>query len=87
MDTATVTVFCNPPAGFRGKVHFMIGINDERTGRTRTTGEDEEGRMRLLLNFVWKSILNPKSWITSTVRSSSWRLSVRLSNARMTMTS
>jgi hypothetical protein len=42
MDTATVTVFCNPPAGFRGKVHFMIGINDERTGRART-GEDEEG--------------------------------------------
>ena len=32
MDTATVTVFCNPPAGFRGKVHFMIGINDEVIG-------------------------------------------------------
>ena len=29
MDTATITVFCNPPAGFRGKVNFMIGINDE----------------------------------------------------------
>lgn len=32
MDTATVTVFCNPPAGFRGKIHFMIGINDEVIG-------------------------------------------------------
>lgn len=32
MDTATVTVFCNPPAGFRGKVHFMIGIRDEVIG-------------------------------------------------------
>ena len=32
MDTATVTVFCNPPAGVRGKVHFMIGINDEVIG-------------------------------------------------------
>ncbi|MBO4502154.1 MAG: hypothetical protein J5707_00645, partial [Candidatus Methanomethylophilus sp.] len=32
MDTATLTVLCNPPTGFRGKVHFMIGIKDEVIG-------------------------------------------------------
>lgn len=32
MDTATLTILCNPPTGFRGKVHFMIGINDETIG-------------------------------------------------------
>ncbi len=29
METATLTILCNPPKGFRGKVHFMFGINDE----------------------------------------------------------
>ena len=32
MDAAILTVYCNPPAGFRGKVHFMIGIKDEIIG-------------------------------------------------------
>ncbi len=29
METATVRFLCNPPAGFRGKVHFMFAVNDE----------------------------------------------------------
>lgn len=29
MDKAVIRVQCNPPAGFRGSVHFMLGIRDE----------------------------------------------------------
>lgn len=30
--TSTLTILLNPPKGFRGKVHFIIGINDEMIG-------------------------------------------------------
>ncbi len=29
METVIVKFLCNPPAGFRGKIHFMFAVNDE----------------------------------------------------------
>ncbi|MCQ2079393.1 MAG: hypothetical protein MJZ38_04980 [archaeon] len=31
-ETSTLTILLNPPKGFRGRIHFMIGINDEMIG-------------------------------------------------------
>lgn len=34
-ETATISILCNPPKGFRGDIEFIIGHNDEIIGKGR----------------------------------------------------